>query len=149
MQGMSNIMFYMDGEFNDSRTFKIHFWSRFIKPPELNLGLRKTTMLVKDNLYRRAVLVKVLSGLQSFCERSCKISQILFSTLYSTWTEILIIQEIRNILIWSRVRKLQSLESCAENSCDDYEKYRLQPGLFCKSTVWILKVSFCKIMQDY
>ena len=53
--------------------FEVELQSR-----ELNLGLRETTMIVRKNLYRRAVLVKVLSEFQSFLAKSCKISQILF-----------------------------------------------------------------------
>ena len=41
---------------------------------ELNLVLRKTAIIVRNYLYRRAVLVKVLNGFQSFVAISCKIN---------------------------------------------------------------------------
>ena len=72
---------------------------------ELNLGLRKTTMTVRDNLYRRAVLIKVLSGFQGFFAKSCKINQILLSGLCSTSLKISIILGNEKIPLWSRVIK--------------------------------------------
>ena len=47
---------------------------------EMNLVPRKTAIIVRQVPFcKKVVFVKVLSGFQSFFEKSCKINEILFS----------------------------------------------------------------------
>ena len=71
---------------------KYHFRDELRKRKLNPVLIGKTEMIVRNYLYRRAVLIKVLSGFQSFFAKSCKINQILFPRQYSTSMEISIIQ---------------------------------------------------------
>ena len=62
-------------------------------------------MTARDNIYRRAVLLKVQSGFQSFFAKSWKKNQILFSRSRSTSMKISIIQGSEKISFWSEVTR--------------------------------------------
>ena len=54
-----------------------------LQSSELNLGQRKTTMIVRDNLYRRPILVKVQSEFQGFFRKVIKDqSKIVFQVIF-------------------------------------------------------------------
>ena len=67
---MSNIIFqlkfYVNGDSNNIKKMKKYRIEVELQSHELNLGRKKATINVKNYLYRRAVLIKVLSGFQSF-----------------------------------------------------------------------------------